>query len=186
MLHALYLLSALLCQPAAAASVVPTEARNYVQYVRFVSTGTLAAGATAENVIASTAVAYTNVSNTFTSSQTIRGDLLVQGGSVTASAFFGNGSALTGISAGGGGISSVTVAASLYGTGTNPANALGVDSSSVAVRRVTTGLIENYQIDGSSIMKNRGSPGAPVIRPLTCSAHFGEVMTTLAPQSLTM
>ena len=28
--------------------------------------------------------------------------------------------------------------------------------------------------------------GAPVTRPLICSAHFGEVMTTLAPQSLTI
>jgi hypothetical protein len=32
-------------------------------------------------------------------------------------------------------------------------------------------------------MKNNGSLAAPVIRLLICSAHFGEVMTSLAPQS---
>ena len=39
---------------------------------------------------------------------------------------------------------------------------------------------------GSSIMKNSGAPGASLTRPLIASAHFGEVMTTLAPQSFTM
>jgi hypothetical protein len=35
-------------------------------------------------------------------------------------------------------------------------------------------------------MKNNGSPGSPLIRPWTFSAHCGVVMKTLAPQSLTM
>ena len=39
---------------------------------------------------------------------------------------------------------------------------------------------------GSSTMKSCGPSGAPPAKALTCSAHFGEVMNTLAPQSLTM
>lgn len=48
-----------------------------------------------------TNLAYTNLANTFTSSQTVNAAILAAGSSVTASAFFGDGSHLTGIATGG-------------------------------------------------------------------------------------
>lgn len=107
------LLGILLCSFSSAVTL-PSESQNYVQSVRIVAVSTTpaAGGLPSENktyimdvkafgLILSTSVIYSNASNTFTSSQTIRdgtaGGLLVSGDSVTANAFFGNGSALSGI-----------------------------------------------------------------------------------------
>lgn len=77
-----------------------------------------------------------------------RESITVVGSSMTANAFFGDGSALTGIVAG---ISTgVATTAALTGNG-NSANQLGVDSSSVVVK--SSSLIRNSEIDSSSVTK---------------------------------
>lgn len=74
------------------------------------------------------------------------GGTLTVASSVTASAFFGDGSHLTGVTSG----STVSTTASLYGDGTS-GNPLGVKSSSVAV--LSNGFVLNSQLDPSSVTK---------------------------------
>ncbi len=91
--------------------------------------------------------------------------------SVTASAFFGDGSHLTGIAAG---ISTgVLVTASLYGTGQSTAP-LGVNSSSVAV--LSSGYVLNSQINPTqtSSTTNTSSRGILVNSSVTAGAFFGD------------
>lgn len=71
-------------------------------------------------------------------------DKNITGSSVTASAFFGYGGNLTGVSLS----STVQVNASLRGDGTSGAP-LGVDSSSVAI--LSSGFVRNSQLDSSSV-----------------------------------
>lgn len=79
---------------------------------------------------------------------TLTAGTAVVSGSATASAFFGDGSHLTGIT---GGISTgVVTTSALSGTGQS-ASPLSVNSSSVAV--LSGGLVQNFELDSSSVTK---------------------------------
>ena len=118
------------------AATLPNEQKNYVQSVRIVSaTASPAPGSlpseqstyildvNAFGLILSTSVAYLNQPNTFTSSQTFNNRVYISSnlvviGSVTASAFFGDGSHLSGIASATVGITSSCAAGYYLSTGT--------------------------------------------------------------------